>query len=196
MTKEEIIAELDKLNIEYPEDAIKAELEALLPQKEEAPVETAEEMELRIRREERERIAQEYKEKEEKEFKSLDKQIKTIQKKGEDMTEEEKKGLNDLLVKRAQYNASQPRDLDKLYPSQMTLEEMLQYCDSKMAEAEKVGDEAEKRRAESLQYKDGDSTKKMQLRIKAYRNPGARERLDAYDRQQIAGKIVNVPLRS
>ena len=103
---------------------------------------------------------------------ALDEEIKKIQSK-KFKTAEDAIFLNRKMKTRAKTNSTKPRDIDKLFPSQMTLEEMTEYC--------------EKNEIECLE---GDTTYMLRLRIKAFRNPGQAEKLRALEVDKLAGKTV------
>lgn len=104
-----------------------------------------------------------------------EKLIQTIQKKKPELRSgAEKQVLNRELKLRAKHNSINViRDLDKLMPSQMTIDEMKQFC-------EKNG----------IKCKVGDTTTKLRMRIKAFRNPGVEERLLMMDERQLQGRII------
>jgi len=98
--------------------------------------------------------------------------IKEIQKK-KNRTGDDKLILGEAMKKRAKANAELPRDLSKLYPSQMTMDEMLKYCEENKIEVLK-----------------GDTTVMLRTRIKAFRNPAFGERLAMLEDRRVTGKIV------
>jgi len=101
-----------------------------------------------------------------------DEKIKEIQKKKK-KTEEDKAFLKREMPVRAKDNYNAPRDLDKMYPSQMTLIEMEKYC-----------------KDNEIEVKKEDTTVKLRLRIKAFRNPAQAERLRLLEQRPIENKIV------
>lgn len=98
--------------------------------------------------------------------------IKEIQKK-KNKSEDDKILLNREMKERAKDNALLPRDLGRLQPSQMTLEEMVSYCNEK-----------------NISFDKGDNTILLRARIKAFRNPGQAERLRMLEDKALAGKII------
>lgn len=99
--------------------------------------------------------------------------IKKIQDKKGSKTGDEKVILNREMKLRAKENSVLPRDLNRLQPSQMTLEEMKEYCDEN-----------------KIEIKEGDSTIIIRMRIKAFRNPNRAERLKMLEDRQVVGKII------
>ena len=102
----------------------------------------------------------------------LEKEIKEIQAK-KFKTPEEAQVLGKKLQERAQNNKNKPRDVNKLFPSQMTLKEMEKYCEDNEIECEK-----------------GDSTVMLRLRIKAFRNPAQADRVAIAEAVKQSGRIV------
>lgn len=101
--------------------------------------------------------------------------IQTIQKKKPELRSgAEKQVLDRELKLRAKYNStSMTRDIDKLMPSQMTIDEMKQFCEKN-----------------DIECKKGDTTTKLRMRIKAFRNPGTEERLLMIESRQLQGRII------
>lgn len=98
--------------------------------------------------------------------------IKKIQK-SDKKSAEEKEVLKRLLMERAKENAKKSRELGKLMPSQMTIPEMLQYCDEK-----------------GITYEKGDSTVFLRARIAAFRNPAKADRLVMLKNKPFFGKTI------
>ena len=119
----------------------------------------------------------------------LDAEIRAIQD-NKHITPEQSQVLNKLMQQRAKMNKELPRDLDKLLPSQFTLEEMLKTCDDNIKKAEKSKDEAAIEKAEVLRYKKGDSTVMLRARIKAFRDPAQVERLRMLENRRVEGVTV------
>lgn len=107
--------------------------------------------------------------------KVIEEKTKEIEKlrKNKSKTQEEKQRMMKLMQERAITNASLPRNLNELYPSQMTLEEMTKYC-----------------KDNSIEVKDGDSTIMLRTRIAAFRDPAQAERVQTLENQKTFGKIV------
>jgi len=122
-------------------------------------------------------LKQEELKKKKKEMEERDKRIKDVQKKKK-KTADDKVFLQREMLKRAKDNTTLPRDLEKLYPSQMTLEEMIDYLNGNNARGEKIP------------YQKGDSTVILRARIKAFRNPGYQDRLKMLENRKIEGKII------
>lgn len=102
----------------------------------------------------------------------LNRDIKAMQsKKGS--TDEDKVLLNRMMKERAQFNRGLPNDLNKLYPSQMTLEELKAYCEINKIECKK-----------------DDTTVLLRTRIQAFRNPAKAERLRMLEKMPLEGKII------
>ncbi len=105
---------------------------------------------------------------------------------------DEKARLTELMQERAKYNATLPRNLDKLTPSQMTVIEYHQYCDKKIEQMEKdveagtlTQTEAD-RKTQILSYEEGEPNKKTRLRIAAFRNPAKEKDLATFDVQKVS----------
>ena len=155
---------------------------------EEAEEEAAEAAEKEAEEAMRAKIKAEINEEKKEEMEELNSQIKKMQsKKSKDP--DEKVRLTELMKQRAKYNASLPRNLDRLMPSQMTVEEYHQYCGQKKKEiAEAVKEktmtklEAD-RKTKILDYKEGEPNKKTRLRIAAFRNPAKEKDLATFDVQ-------------
>ena len=130
----------------------------------------------KARNEEKERIKKEIeeedKEKTKARAKARDEKIKAVQKKTR-KTDEDKAFLKREIITRAQENAAMPNDLNKLFPSQMSLEEMKKYCKDNKIETKK-----------------GDTTVMLRARIKAFRNPAQEERLRMLEKIPVEGKII------
>ena len=126
----------------------------------------------RIKAEAKEELKKEARDKAKSEAKERDLKIKEIQKKKK-RSEEEKAFLKREMLVRAKENRDAPKDLDKLYPSQMTLKEMETYCKRNEIKVEK-----------------GDTTVLLRLRIKAKRNPAQAERLRLLEKMPVEGRII------
>lgn len=142
--------------------------------KEKADQDKRDEIEAEKRTEEkiRAKIKAEEKAKAKKEEEVRDKEIKEIQKKKTKSTDDQIL-LNRLMRDRAKYNRGLPRDLEKLYPSQMTMPELEEYCEQK-----------------EIEIKKGDSTVIVRARIKGFRNPAMADRVALLERIKMEGKII------
>ena len=98
--------------------------------------------------------------------------IREVQRK-KTKNEEDKAFLKRELVLRAKDNALLPRDLNKMYPSQMSLDEMVTYCKNN-----------------EIKVETGDSTVLLRLKIKAFRDPAQAERLRLLEKMPLEGRIV------
>ena len=185
-------AELKKLGVPFPEDAKAPELRQLLrehatgttppavtpPAGPAAPVEpgviTPEEQAAldAARAEGKAQAEAEAHQKVDDQRAALDKEIKDLRaKKSKEPDEKEK--LRRLMSERARLNNEFTRDLEHLFPSQMTKEEMEAYC-----------------KTHEIECKKGDSTFMLRARIKAFRNPGYAEKLAMLESAHLAGRIV------
>ena len=131
-----------------------------------------EEAKLKAKEDAKAELLKEQKEEADVEADKRDKKIKEIQKKKR-KTDEDKAYLKRELLVRAKANSLKPRDLDKLYPSQMTLEEMEKYC-----------------KTNEIKTKKDDTTVTLRLRIKAFRNPAQAERLRLLEQRPLENKII------
>lgn len=125
------------------------------------------------------------------EMKELDAKIKKMQA-NKSMDADEKKRLTELMQDRAKYNATLPRNLDKLTPSQMTVEEYHQYCEEKIEEMKKAVKDKTMTKIEIdtkiaiLSFEEGEPNKKTRLRIAAFRNPVKEKDLATFDVQKVS----------
>ena len=117
-------------------------------------------------------LKQEQKDKAKADAKERDAKIKEIQKKKK-RTEEDKAILKKEMLTRAKYNSTAKKDLNKMYPSQMTLGEMQEYCKNN-----------------EIKIKEGDTSVVIRIRIKAFRNPAQAERLRLLEKMPSQGKII------
>lgn len=124
----------------------------------------------------KEQVKKELKEEELKKKKAImkerEEQIKAIRKK-KNKTGDDKFKLDRLMKERAKDNRELPKNLEELQPSQMTLEEMKEYCEKN-----------------NIKFVKGDTTVMLRTRIKAFRNPGQEERVRMLEERRIEGRIV------
>lgn len=106
------------------------------------------------------------------EKKARNEKIREIQKKKK-KTDEDKAFLKREMPIRAKENSLAPKNLDKIFPSQMTLEEMTKYCKEK-----------------KIKIEEDDTTVVIRLRIKAFRNPAQAERLRMLKNRPVEDRII------